>query len=207
MDAKGLVVQPGEGAVWNMSPGRSATLKLQNSETAESVMAFEETAPAGTDTTLHLHHDSDELIYVLSGEFTFKIEDQLSIGGPGTCAFIPRGVAHAWKNTGAEPGRAPFLCTRVGRAGCSRRRGACSARFRRWTIARLPSSSSALAGRPSGLPHSERNRRCSGGAIVARRLRRIARADTANCALCLPAAGGTADARRRAVFRPWHQGA
>jgi mannose-6-phosphate isomerase-like protein (cupin superfamily) len=72
MDAKGLVVQPGEGAVWNMSPGRSAALKLQNAEPAESVMAFEEIAPAGTDTTFHLHYDSDELIYVLSGEFTLQ---------------------------------------------------------------------------------------------------------------------------------------
>ena len=111
MGAKGLVVQPGEGAVWNMSPGRLAALKLQNAETAESVMAFEETAPAGTDTTFHLHYDSDELIYVLSGEFTFKIDDRVTIGGPGTCAFIPRGVPHAWKNTGAEPGRALFLYT------------------------------------------------------------------------------------------------
>lgn len=111
MDAKGLVVQPGEGAVWNMSPGRSAALKLQNAETAESVMAFEETAPPGTDTTFHLHYDSDELVYVLSGEFTFKIDDQVTIGGPGTCAFIPRGVAHAWKNTGGEAGRALFLYT------------------------------------------------------------------------------------------------
>jgi quercetin dioxygenase-like cupin family protein len=111
MDAKGLVVLPGEGAVWNMSPGRSATLKLLNSETSESVMAFEETAPAGTDTTFHLHYDSDELIYVLSGEFTFKIGNQLTVGGPGTCAFIPRGVAHAWKSTGAESGQALFLYT------------------------------------------------------------------------------------------------
>ena len=108
MDAKGLVLQPGEGAVWNMAPGRSAALKLQNAETADSVMAFEETAPAGTDTTFHLHYDSDELIYVLSGEFTFKIDDQVTVGRPGTCAFIPRGVAHAWKNKGAEPG--PALC-------------------------------------------------------------------------------------------------
>jgi len=114
MDAKGLVVQPGEGAVWNMAPGRSAALKLQNAETAESVMAFEETAPAGTDSTYHLHYDSDELIYVLSGEFTFKIDDRVTTGGPGTCAFIPRGVAHAWKNTGAEPGRALFLYTQGG---------------------------------------------------------------------------------------------
>ena len=111
MDAKGFVVQPGEGTAWNMAPGRSAALKMLNAETAESVMAFEETAPAGTDTPFHLHYDSDELAYVLSGEFTFKIDDQVTTGGPGTCAFIPRGVAHAWKNTGAEPGRALFLYT------------------------------------------------------------------------------------------------
>jgi oxalate decarboxylase/phosphoglucose isomerase-like protein (cupin superfamily) len=66
---------------------------------------------AGADTTFHLHYDSDELVYVLSGEFTFKIDDQVTSGGPGTCAFIPRGVAHAWKNAGAEPGRALFLYT------------------------------------------------------------------------------------------------
>jgi hypothetical protein len=56
-------------------------------------MAFVETAPAGTETTFHPHCDSDELIYVLSGEFTFKIDDQVATGGPGTCAFIPRGRA------------------------------------------------------------------------------------------------------------------
>ena len=111
MDAKGVVVPPGEGAVWNMSPGRSAALKLQNAETAESVMAFEETAPAGTDTTFHLHRDSDEVAYVLSGEITFKIGDEVTVGGPGTCAFMPRGVPHAWKNTSAETGRVLFLYT------------------------------------------------------------------------------------------------
>ena len=42
---------------------------------------------------------------------TLKIGDQVTVGGPDTCAFIPRGVAHAWKNTGAEPGRALFLYT------------------------------------------------------------------------------------------------
>ena len=111
MDARAIVVPPGGGPVLSMAPGRSAALKLLSGDTGESVMAFEETAPPGTDTTFHLHYDSDELVYVLSGEFTFKIDDQVTIGGPGTCAFIPRGVAHAWKNSGAEPGRALFLYT------------------------------------------------------------------------------------------------
>src|SRR5436190_20275666 len=75
MDANGLVVMPGKGPVWKMAPGRSSTLKLQNGETDESVMIFEEVAPVGTVTPMHLHHDSDEVAYVLSGEITFKIGD------------------------------------------------------------------------------------------------------------------------------------
>jgi quercetin dioxygenase-like cupin family protein len=54
-------------------------------------------APVGTVTPMHLHHDSDEVAYVLSGEITFKIGDALTVGGPGTCAFMPRNVPDAWK--------------------------------------------------------------------------------------------------------------
>src|SRR5713226_3789405 len=111
MDANGIVKLPGQGPVRNMAPGRAATLKLQNGETQESVMMFEEVAPVGTVTPLHLHHDSDEVAYVLSGEVTFKIGDEITVGGPGTCAFMPRGVPHAWKSTGAETGRVLFLYT------------------------------------------------------------------------------------------------
>jgi len=42
---------------------------------------------------MHLHQDSDEVAYVLSGEITFKIGDAVTVGGPGTCAFMPRGLA------------------------------------------------------------------------------------------------------------------
>jgi len=111
MDSNGIVVPPGGGKVLSMAPGRSAALKLLSGETGESVMMFEETAPAGTETTYHLHHDSDEVAYVLSGEINFKIGDEVTIGGVGTSAFMPRGVAHAWKNTGVETGRVLFLYT------------------------------------------------------------------------------------------------
>ena len=102
MGAKGFVVPPGGGSILSMAPGRSAVLKLLGGETGDSIMLFEETSPAGTETTFHLHRDSDEVAYVLSCEITFKIGDEVTVGGPGTCAFLPRGDAHAWKNTGAE---------------------------------------------------------------------------------------------------------
>lgn len=98
------------------SPGRSFSLKLRVGETGGSIMMFEETVPAGIKSTFHLHHDSDEVAYVLSGEVTFLIGDEITVGGPGSCTFMPRGVRHAWKSTGAETGRVLFLYT-PGKAG------------------------------------------------------------------------------------------
>jgi hypothetical protein len=46
-----------------------------------------------------------------AAEVTFMIGDEVTVGGAGTCAFMPRGVPHAWKNTGAETGRVLFLYT------------------------------------------------------------------------------------------------
>jgi quercetin dioxygenase-like cupin family protein len=113
MAGQGIVVQPGEGLVSSSTttPGRSFALKLLGGATGDSMMMFEETVPAGTKSTFHLHHDSDEVAYVLSGEVTFMIGDAVTVGGPGACAFMPRGVPHAWKSTGAETGRVLFLYT------------------------------------------------------------------------------------------------
>jgi quercetin dioxygenase-like cupin family protein len=99
------------------SPGRCADLKLLGHETSGSIMLFEETVPAGTKSLFHLHHDSDEVAWVLAGEITFRIGDETIVGGPGSCAFFPRNVPHAWKNTGTETGRVLFLYTPAGAGG------------------------------------------------------------------------------------------
>ena len=108
MGTSNIAVPPGQDST---SPGRSFSLKLLGGETGGSIMMFEETVPIGTRSTLHLHHDSDEVAYVLSGEVTFLIGDDVTVGGPGTSAFMPRGVRHAWKSTGAHAGRVLFLYT------------------------------------------------------------------------------------------------
>ena len=94
MDAtKGFVVPAGGGKHLDMAaPGRFAALKLVGHETNESIMLFEETVPVGTKSLFHLHRDSDEVAWVLAGEITFKIGDEVTVGGPGTCAFFPRNV-------------------------------------------------------------------------------------------------------------------
>jgi quercetin dioxygenase-like cupin family protein len=115
---KGLVVPPGGGQHLDMSaPGRLAALKLFGHETNQSIMLFEETLPAGTRSLFHLHHDSDEVAWVLAGQITFKIGDEVAAGGPGTCAFMPRGVPHAWKNSGRDTARVLFLYTPAAAGG------------------------------------------------------------------------------------------
>ena len=107
---KGIVVPAGGGKHLDMTaPGRFAALKLLGHETNEAIMLFEETVPVGTKSLFHLHRDSDEVAWVLAGEITFKIADEVTVGGPGTCAFFPRNVPHAWKSTGSETGRVLFL--------------------------------------------------------------------------------------------------
>ena len=115
---KGFVVPAGGGRHFaSPTPGRSFAMKLLGHETGESIMMFEETLPPGTASLYHLHHDSDEVAWVLAGEFTFKIGDEVTAGGPGTCAFMPRDIPHAWKNTGGETGRVLFLYTPAAAGG------------------------------------------------------------------------------------------
>ncbi|HEY1796498.1 MAG TPA: cupin domain-containing protein [Stellaceae bacterium] len=116
MGVKGFVVPPGGGTVLDMAPDRFSALKLLRADTADSIMLFEENAPPGAETTFHLHHDSDEVAYILAGEVTMKIGDEITVGPAGSCAFFPRNVPHAWKNTGTGPARILFLYT-PGKAG------------------------------------------------------------------------------------------
>ena len=109
---KGFVVPAGGGNHFDMgAAGRFADVKLVGHQTNESIMMFEETVPPGTKSLFHLHRDSDEVAWVIEGEITFKIGDDVSAGGPGTCAFFPRNVPHAWKSTGREAGRVLFMYT------------------------------------------------------------------------------------------------
>jgi len=115
---RGVVVPAGGGTHLDMgAPGRFAALKLVGQETNESIMMFEETVPAGTKSLFHLHRDNDEVAWVLEGEITFKIGDEVTVGGPGTCAFLPRNVPHAWKNSGGGTGRVLFLYTPASAGG------------------------------------------------------------------------------------------
>ena len=47
---------------------------------------------------LHIHHQDDEIFYVISGEFLFQINEEIFMGKKGDTVFVPRGMAHTYAN-------------------------------------------------------------------------------------------------------------
>jgi uncharacterized RmlC-like cupin family protein len=57
---------------------------------------MEMVAPKGLEPSRHLHHRDDEGFYVLEGNLTFYVGDEVHEAGPGTFAFLPHGVPHSY---------------------------------------------------------------------------------------------------------------
>src|ERR1039458_9661103 len=110
-NARGYVVASSEGPSWDMSPGRPAIFKLLSEQTGGRIAVFEEVVPPGEGTPLHRHRTSDEVIYVLSGEFTIRLGDENKPVSEGAWIFIPQGSVHGWRNSGREEGRMFYIFT------------------------------------------------------------------------------------------------
>jgi len=60
------------------------------------------------------HHDFDEAFFVLEGQLTFQLGDDVFTRGAGELAFAPRGVAHTYANLSGAPARALLVITPAG---------------------------------------------------------------------------------------------
>jgi uncharacterized cupin superfamily protein len=67
---------------------------------------IEQLVPPG-DSPYHIHDAEDEIFYVLEGELSFVSGDKAWKGGPGTFAFLPRGISHGFWVEGTQASRAP----------------------------------------------------------------------------------------------------
>ena len=103
IDSGGIILGPGEGRT---IPGTDAmTLKASSEQTGGSIGVLEATSPPGYGPPRHIHYSSDELLYVLEGEFLFLVGERQISAMPGAFVFIPRGTVHAAKVIGDKPGR------------------------------------------------------------------------------------------------------
>ena len=101
--ARVVVLGPGEG---RPIPGREeVVLKATGADTGGAVAFLEATTAPGDGPSPHVHHDSDELFYVLEGRMRFWVGEQTVEAAAGTFLFVPRGTVHAARNVGMEPVR------------------------------------------------------------------------------------------------------
>ncbi len=70
--------------------------KAQAHETGGAFLLFEDQMTAGKMTPLHTHPDSDESMYILSGEILMHLDGTEHHIGAGGLAVAPRGVPHAF---------------------------------------------------------------------------------------------------------------
>jgi quercetin dioxygenase-like cupin family protein len=85
---------------------------LLRSEDSGDQVAVVELAGGGHP-PLH-RHDFDETFYVLEGELTFQLRDDVFTRAAGEIAFAPRGIAHTYANLSGAPARALLIITPAG---------------------------------------------------------------------------------------------
>lgn len=114
----------GESIAFGMT-GNSLTLKAAAGETAGRLTVYESVIPVAPGRLpRHLHHQTDELLYVLEGEVTFEVDGQIQQAPTGTFLFIPRGTVHAFANRGPVPARMLTMIVPGGFEGYFRERNA-----------------------------------------------------------------------------------
>ena len=84
---------------------------LRGEQSSDAVSAIQITVAAGWDGPPLHHHDFDEAFYVLEGELTFQLGDELSTAGPGSLTWAPRGSVHTFANLADAPARYLLICT------------------------------------------------------------------------------------------------
>ena len=75
---------------------RRATTLVRGDATGGRLAVVELHEVRGHEPPRHLHADEDELVYVLEGELTVCVGEEVHRAPAGTCLFLPRGTDHGY---------------------------------------------------------------------------------------------------------------
>jgi mannose-6-phosphate isomerase-like protein (cupin superfamily) len=86
--------------------GTFPPIKAGAADTSGLLTVSEGVLPAGTPgPPLHIHEDTDECFYVVEGHLLIQIGEERHELGPGSFAWLPRQIPHAFANVSAGPVR------------------------------------------------------------------------------------------------------
>ena len=76
--------------------GCLSSILAGSEDTEERFGLMEMVAPRGREPSRHLHHSDGEGFYVLDGEVTFYVGEEIYRAEPGTFVFLPHGIPHSY---------------------------------------------------------------------------------------------------------------
>ena len=90
------------------------TINVGRFESGGVVGVFESTVPVSGGPPVHIHHNEDEVIHVIEGDYEFWLDGDVVPLAAGRSIFLPRGVPHTFRVVGASPGRNLTILTPAG---------------------------------------------------------------------------------------------
>lgn len=99
--------------VWDVFGERIVRL-VGGEQTFYRFSVVEETSPAGSAVPPHFHNQTDEVIYVLEGEYEFEIGGQRRWARKGDVVVIPRRTPHSFRNPLDTPSKMLAIITPSG---------------------------------------------------------------------------------------------
>src|SRR4051794_23393596 len=106
-EREGFVVPPDRAACFSGPRGREADVTevlATREQTGAALGLFRQTIAPECGPPAHVHRAADEFLYVVSGEFSFRLGERLVSAPAGSVVFVPRGTVHTFRNVGTEPG-------------------------------------------------------------------------------------------------------
>ena len=103
-DKTGAIVTKEEARVLRAF-GEEVIVHLGGEQTGGKLTLWTEITPPGGGPPPHYHTLDDESFHVLEGRVEFFADGQWREVAPGGTVFMPRGVAHAFRNVGTTPSR------------------------------------------------------------------------------------------------------
>ncbi len=97
------VIVPPAGGTALSAFGDSIVFKLGGAETGGTLTLSLGTVPPGGGPPPHRHLAEDEIFIVVSGQEEFWADGAWTPVEPGTVVYLPRGVAHTFRNVGSTP--------------------------------------------------------------------------------------------------------
>ncbi|HTL09033.1 MAG TPA: cupin domain-containing protein [Chitinophagaceae bacterium] len=117
---KGFKINAGEGRLHGhiKLKGVNANildLKVSGADTDGGFALFEQTSVSqGRGTPLHVHHQQDEVFYVIEGNYYFQVGDEKFQLSAGDSIFLPMKLPHAWTQV-SEKGKMTVLFQPAGK--------------------------------------------------------------------------------------------